>query len=92
MDLDVKRSMSEEKARLQEEQRKADFEWLTEDERGRRIVRFMLEQTHVYHSTFNPDASIAAFNEGVRSVGLKILDMASQTRNFDLVLKGEADA
>jgi hypothetical protein len=51
----------------------SDLRWLMEQKRGRRIVWRLLEETRIYHSSFNTSGGVMAFNEGQRNVGLKLL-------------------
>lgn len=51
----------------------ADFMWMMNDARGRRIVWRQLADAGVFRSSFSPDAMQMAFNEGRRDGGLKLL-------------------
>lgn len=48
----------------------ADLRWLMGHKQGRRIAARVLEKAHVHHASFNTNASVTAFREGERNVGL----------------------
>jgi hypothetical protein len=70
---DAAREDSEARAALIREQEAADFIWLMNDQRGRRIVWRQLAASRVFHSSFDPTAMNMAFNEGRRAEGLRLL-------------------
>lgn len=72
-------------------QQSEDFEWLMSDKRGRRIVRNLLEDAGVWRSTFSETPTIAAFKEGRRNLGLRLLTLIEQTKNFHLILTKESE-
>lgn len=72
-------------------QQSEDFEWLMSDKRGRRIVRNLLEDAGVWRSTFSEAPTIAAFKEGRRNLGLRLLTLIEQTKNFHLILTKESE-
>jgi hypothetical protein len=47
-----------------------DLRWLMGHRQGRRIAARVLEKAHVHHVSFNTNASVTAFREGERNVGL----------------------
>lgn len=47
-----------------------DLRWLMGHKQGRRIAARVLEKAHVHHTSFNTNASVTAFREGERNVGL----------------------
>jgi hypothetical protein len=49
-----------------------DFKAVLDTPEGRRVLWRLLTFCHIYESSFHPSSQIY-FNEGVRSVGLKIL-------------------
>lgn len=53
--------------------RKADYQQLMESKAGRGVFYRMLSDCGVYRTSFSPDALVMAYQEGRRSVGLKIL-------------------
>lgn len=55
-------------------QEKNDWEWVTSDERGLRVVRRVMEVCGVFRAGFNPNALTMAFGEGQRNVGLYLWD------------------
>lgn len=72
-------------------QQSEDFEWLMSEKRGRRIIRNLLEEAGVWRSTFNETPTIAAFKEGRRNMGLRLLNLIEQTPHFHLILSKESD-
>jgi hypothetical protein len=50
-----------------------DFKWLMSSPRGRRLMKWLLELTGVYRTSFNNSGSITAFNEGQRNIGLALM-------------------
>lgn len=61
----------QEKAALQE---KNDWEWLTSDERGLRVLHRVMTMCGVFRSGFNPNALTMSFSEGQRNIGLFLWD------------------
>lgn len=53
---------------------KNDWEWLTSDERGLRVVYRTLQICGVFRSGFNPNALTMSFTEGQRNIGLYLWD------------------
>ncbi len=51
-----------------------DWEWLTSDERGLRILQRVMSICGVFRSGFNPNALTMSFTEGQRNVGLYLWD------------------
>lgn len=51
-----------------------DFLWVMSDQRGRRTMWRQLSDAGIFRSSFAPDPSVMAFNEGNRQAGLKLLD------------------
>lgn len=74
---------------LAAEQVAEDFKWLMRHGQGRRIVRLLLAEAGVWRSTFHTNPQQAAFNEGMRCQGLRLLDAVSGCPEFGLILKGE---
>ena len=66
---DAKKKQQE--AALQE---KNDWEWLTGDVRGLRVLHRILTVCGVFRSGFNPNALTMSFSEGQRNVGLYVWD------------------
>lgn len=57
------------------DQRNADYQWLLDDPRGRRVLRhILLDITGLFRSTFSTNALTMANAEGSRYVGLRIQD------------------
>lgn len=72
-------------------QQSEDFEWLMSEKRGRRIIRNLLEEASVWRSTFSETPTIAAFKEGRRNMGLRLLNLIEHTPYFHLILSKESD-
>ena len=68
---------------------KADWCWLMEDVRGRRVLWDVLGKCAVFATTFNPDQAAMNFNEGRRAVGLDLLNAALEANReaYALMLK-----
>jgi hypothetical protein len=62
----------EERDRLAEQSEVADWVWLMQSKRGRRIVNRLLARAGVFQLSFNTNAMTMAFNEGRRNEGLAI--------------------
>jgi hypothetical protein len=69
-----------------------DFIWLMGEKRGRRVIRRLLEHTGVFRSSMTGNSQ-TFFNEGVRSVGLKLMNLinSSDLDNYVLMLKEAKD-
>lgn len=52
----------------------SDMQWLMGDVRGRRFVYRLLEQAGIYRLTHTGEAISSAFNEGMRSAGLRLMN------------------
>lgn len=72
-DLDQQRTDTAEARELASKQEAADFTWLMNDPRGRRIVWAQLALAGVFRSTFDPNPIQSAFNEGNRNHGLRLM-------------------
>lgn len=59
--------------RHQRSQELEDLKWVMSDARGRRFMWRLLSQARVFHSSFTGESLSSAFNEGLRSAGLKHL-------------------
>lgn len=51
-----------------------DIRWLASSAQGRRLAWRLIEWTGALSASFSPDAMVAAFNEGRRSVGTELLE------------------
>jgi hypothetical protein len=51
---------------------------LVHNPRGKDLLEYLVDYCMVYKNTFTGDAATTAFNEGVRSVGLKLLSAAAK--------------
>lgn len=54
-------------------QRADDIRWLMSDKRGRRIAHRLLTPAGIFQSSFEANASVTAFREGKRALGLEFL-------------------
>ncbi|SNR73731.1 hypothetical protein SAMN05192560_0776 [Methylobacillus rhizosphaerae] len=64
---------AERKRKVAVDQEVADFKWLMESKRGRRIVWGWLERCGVFRLSFNANSMTMAFNEGNRNLGLSLI-------------------
>ena len=64
---------AEEKVKVAEHNQDADMLFLLQTEQGQRVFWDLLSFCGVYRSSFNHSGSITNYNEGMRSVGLKLL-------------------
>jgi len=69
-----------------------DLRYLMADFRGRRFVRRLLEASRAQETTFTGELAGTSFNEGMRSVGIFVLDEIKEA-DFDGYIKmlGEAN-
>lgn len=60
-----------------EKQLRIDFGLTFGSEHGKRVLSWILEQGHVFHTSYLPQhgPEAAIFREGERNIGLMILDM-----------------
>lgn len=61
------------KVELERDRRDEDIRVAVATYQGRSLLWSQLEQAGIYHTTFNADAMIMAFNEGMRQIGLLLL-------------------
>lgn len=71
---------------LRAEQEAADLRWILADERGRRFVRRLLEDCHEHRPSFHTNAAVMGFQEGERSIGLKLKARICALKPSDAVL------
>lgn len=71
--LDARRSEAKEQSRFEAAVELDDIKWLMGSKRGRRIVWRLLAEARLYQQSFDGNANWAIFNEGKRSVGLKLM-------------------
>jgi hypothetical protein len=76
------------KAQLAAEQDAADFKWLMESKRGRRLMWRLLDKAGCFRSSFDTSALRMAMLEGQRNYGLTWLNeiMAHAPDKFELML------
>ena len=77
-DLDALREAEEEAKQTVRQQEAADFRWLMNDHRGRRLMWRLMAQCKVFEPSFNPHGGVMNFNEGQRNVGLFLLGEVNQ--------------
>ena len=63
-----------------------DLRYLMADFRGRRFVRRLLEASRAQETTFTGELAGTSFNEGMRSVGIFVLDEIKEA-DFDGYIK-----
>jgi len=49
------------------------LKYIMQDSRGRRFISDLLDQTHVFHSSYGATDRDTSFREGERNIGLKLL-------------------
>lgn len=70
---EAQRVKVDEEAKLARRIEKEDTIWLMQSKRGRRIVYALLERAGVWRTSFNTNALVMAFNEGMRNEGLAMV-------------------
>lgn len=68
-----------EKVRSRRERDIDDLATILSDIRGRRFLWRYLSECGIFRTSFNNSGSITAFNEGARSIGLKLLTEIMET-------------
>jgi hypothetical protein len=71
--LDEQRAATKEQTRFETAVELDDIKWLMGSKRGRRIVWRMLAECRLFQQSFDGNANWSIFNEGKRSVGLKLM-------------------
>lgn len=66
------RDKQAEQKRLKELERVTDLQWLMEHPEGRRFMWWLLERAGVYRTTFDANATVMAFREGHRNLGVML--------------------
>lgn len=61
------------KAQLEQERLDEELRKVLSLYEGRSFIWWMLEQAGIYRTTFNESASLGAFQEGMRQLGLQLL-------------------
>lgn len=75
---------------LAREQEEKDWRALMESAFGRRIVRALLADAGIYHSSYRESVQAMAYAEGRRAFGLLILERASREKDLFLLMQKEA--
>ncbi len=83
---ELARESLEEKQRLELDNEEADWKWLLEGKRGRRIAWRLLQQSGVFNATFDTNAMRMAFQEGQRNFGNRLFAMLDRAQPDALVL------
>lgn len=65
---------AEERLKARREQQLDDWRWLLSEQRGRRLVFDLLEETGLLKSSYTGDAGLSACAEGKRMVGVAIFE------------------
>lgn len=90
--LDAKEAEREEQRKKAQDTEATDVKWLMKQRAGRRIVWRLLEQAHVFQSSFNTNALTMAFNEGNRNYGNRLLALVQRhSSEFYLTMVEEAN-
>ena len=83
MIANMKTTTTREDARKKQEKaaliEKNDWEWLTSDERGLRVLHRVMTVCGVFRSGFNPNALTMSFSEGQRNIGLFLWDRMARS-------------
>lgn len=84
------------RARLVDDQALEDLRALLREKQGRRFLWGLLARCDIYHQSFSGDVNWSLFNEGKRSVGLRLLKdiIAAAPGDYALMVKenqGEDD-
>lgn len=77
-DLDALGEADKQAKKAIRDQETADFRWLMNDPRGRRLMWRLMGHCKVFEPSFNPHGGIMNFNEGQRNVGLFLLGEVNQ--------------
>ncbi|WKL53088.1 hypothetical protein Q1W70_00340 [Pseudomonas kielensis] len=77
-DLDALGEADKQAKKAIRDQEAADFRWLMNDPRGRRLMWRLMGHCKVFEPSFNPHGGIMNFNEGQRNVGLFLLGEVNQ--------------
>ncbi len=72
--------------RLVDEQARADLQALLGETSGRRFLWGLLGRCDIYHQSFTGDVNWGLFNEGKRSVGLRLLKEITDASPVDYAL------
>lgn len=64
-----------------------DLQWLMSNKRGRRVMWRLLDQSGAYRLSFDPNsATVTAFNEGQRNIGLRLTAILNEHCGADYAL------
>ena len=71
--LDEQRAAAKEQSKFEIGVELDDIRWLMSGKRGRRIMWRLLGDTRLYQQSFDGNANWSIFNEGKRSIALKLM-------------------
>jgi hypothetical protein len=71
--LDVARSTAKEQSKFEAAVEMDDIRWLMSGKRGRRLMWRLLGDARLYQQSFDGNANWSIFNEGKRSIALKLM-------------------
>jgi hypothetical protein len=71
--LDELRSSAKEQTRFEAAVETEDIRWLMSSKRGRRLMWRLLGDARLYQQSFDGNANWSIFNEGKRSIALKLM-------------------
>lgn len=71
--LDEQRAAAKEQSRFEAAAELDDIRWLMSGKRGRRIMWRLLGDARLYQQSFDGNANWSIFNEGKRSIALKLM-------------------
>ncbi len=77
IDKEAEQKEQEERLKIVHDQRIRDLAHVLKSEEGRRWVYGLLERCHVFHTVMTGN-SYTFFNEGMRQIGLMLIDEMSQ--------------
>ncbi|HKI62886.1 MAG TPA: hypothetical protein VKA31_11385 [Mariprofundaceae bacterium] len=81
------------KAQLEQERQDEDLRKVLETYEGRSFIWWLLENAGIYRTTFSVEPNEAAFNEGIRQIGLLTLSRVDEVApNAYTKIRAEAQA
>lgn len=80
------------KAQMFERQVQESFAALISTPEGLLIMRWLIDQSCILKSQYPGDHAQATYNEGKRSIGAKLLNMAAQAGKLPAIMEGNTNA